>query len=315
MVATIGLLAGLPQDHREAVLNRPTLSNAHFVQDCNAWYLSSHQSHSKASHKFHNSQSYNSFQPNYRSGCSSQIGNTNSTPHYSGQTSQQPNQNPYQHPNQHSLSPSFNPRPQPTPQPRRDLASVACFKCNRLGHYANTCPSHPTPSGTWQSNNTQAPTPQPNAVPNRPPTQPVAQTPTRPSPVPRNNSHSVHLINTSNPSEPESFVEPDIPQLLGSVYNDPPLNHFEDLFKKTIISSFSPIMPINLTSLSVSLGLDLSTDGKDSCLDKQRNTKRVLGSTLSSRALLVMVRSSSLMPKLAVGTGSEPQMVASPESE
>ncbi len=228
MVATIGLVAGLPQDHREAVLNRPTLSNAHFVQDCNAWYLSSHQSHSKAPHKFHNSQSYNSFQPNYRSVCSSQIGNTNSTPHYSGQTSQQPNQNPYQHPNQHSLSPSFNPRPQRTPQPRRDLASVTCFKCNRLGHYANTCPSHPTPSVTWQSNNTQAPTPQPNAVPNSPPTQPVAQTPTRPSPVPRNNSRPVRLINTSNLSEPESFVEPDIPQLLGSVHNDPPLNHFEE---------------------------------------------------------------------------------------
>ena len=53
MMATTGVVAGLPQEHREAVLNRPSLSNNHFIQ-CNAWYLSSSQANYKSnSHYSH----------------------------------------------------------------------------------------------------------------------------------------------------------------------------------------------------------------------------------------------------------------------
>ncbi len=32
LVATLGVVAGLAQEQREAVINRPSLSNAHFIQ-------------------------------------------------------------------------------------------------------------------------------------------------------------------------------------------------------------------------------------------------------------------------------------------
>ncbi len=43
LAAMLGVVAGLTQEQREAVINRPSLSNAHFIQKCNSWYLASHQ--------------------------------------------------------------------------------------------------------------------------------------------------------------------------------------------------------------------------------------------------------------------------------
>ncbi len=47
LFATVGIVAGMSQDHREAVLNKPCASNSAFVQECNSWLLSSSVSHSK----------------------------------------------------------------------------------------------------------------------------------------------------------------------------------------------------------------------------------------------------------------------------
>jgi len=47
LFATVGLLAGMPQEHRDAVLNKPCQSNQLFIQECNTWYLSSVTPHNK----------------------------------------------------------------------------------------------------------------------------------------------------------------------------------------------------------------------------------------------------------------------------
>ncbi len=210
-LASIGVLAGLPQDHRDAVVNRPCLSSAQFVQECNAWYLASHQSHPKFSsssqnHKY-SSDSYNSSSSIHRQVYQSQSEYGQSSPRFNGQGYQRPNNHPnsgnhHSDPaNQCPNSPTALPRP--SPYPRRDLATVTCFRCNRLGHYANNCPYFPNKQ-TSQPSPAQ---PTPNTNPQ----------PTRPLPVPRTNSRPIRKVETldepllsEEPTPLNHFVEEDI---------------------------------------------------------------------------------------------------------
>ncbi len=211
-LASIGVLAGLPQDHRDAVVNRPCLSSAQFVQECNAWYLASHQSHPKFSsssqHHKYSSDSYNSSSSIHRQVYQSQSGYGQSPPRFNGQGYQRPNNHPnsgnhHSDPaNQCPNSPTALPRP--SPYPRRDLATVTCFRCNRLGHYANNCPYFPNKQTSSQPSPAQ---PTPNTNPQ----------PTRPLPVPRTNSRPIRKVETldepllsEEPTPLNHFVEEDI---------------------------------------------------------------------------------------------------------
>lgn len=166
MMATIGVVAGLPQDHRDAVLNRPCPSNARFIHDCNSWYLLSHQAaryqNIKYSRNNFQSNQYQSTRPISQNQPSRQT-SYHSTPH--PPSSSHSTQHPYS-----SHSPS---QPIPTPYPRRELSTVTCFRCNRLGHYANNCTFHPSspPTLNRQPDSNPAPSTRDSAHPNSQPCQ------------------------------------------------------------------------------------------------------------------------------------------------
>ncbi len=123
LVATLGVVAGLTQEQREAVINRPCLSNAHFIQECNSWYLASHQAVKNIPSYHPYSSNHSDYHHHSRSG-------------FNHGSSHQPQTTSNYHPNS-PLSPSHH------NIPRRDLSSVVCFKCNCLVHYANECMSRP----------------------------------------------------------------------------------------------------------------------------------------------------------------------------
>ncbi len=179
--ATIGILAGMSQEHRDSVLNKHCITNQSFVQECNTWCQT--PSHGKP------------FPPKFHHHKPHEHGAQSDSRHYDHRQSlnhktpllNSPTSHSY---TSHSHTPhSYTPHSH-TNHPRRDLNTVTCYKCNNIGHYANNCPitsisphsprQQPHPSQTSSSSN-----PTPSQQPNPP---------NRPIPVPRNNNRTVRRI-------------------------------------------------------------------------------------------------------------------------
>ncbi len=215
LFATVGLLAGMPQEHRDAVLNKPCQSNQLFIQECNTWYLSSVTPHNKPTpHKFYHGRPFDhhsDYKPpphgqNYYHrqpllSLPSQHSHTSqqNSPHYY----HTPHSNTSYHGNSQYPNPHHNSSYQrPTPPPN-DTSTVTCYKCNRIGHYADHCTATPTPSHppyrATQSHSNGA-TPNSNSS---------NSTPTRPTPVPRTNNRPIRRIDLNNhDSDPSSEPSP-----------------------------------------------------------------------------------------------------------
>ncbi len=153
--ATIGVLAGMPTELRETVLNRDydTLT---FINDCNT--VLSHSEHSDKpkclviTHHRGNFTNINNINQNFithlnwshfhshhssslpsNSYHSNPMNSQYPKPHYQSQQHQQSN-------NQHGNRQATPPATLIHSQPFRDLSSVTCYKCNQLEHYADKCP-------------------------------------------------------------------------------------------------------------------------------------------------------------------------------
>ncbi len=219
--AIIGVLAGMQPDARESVLNRQHHSIHSFLQDCSSLF-----SVAESKNKYHPSNAHsNSYHSNPQFSNPHHSNPYNSNPYHSNASQSSYRSYPSRHGNYHTqhnnhFKPHSNYSPNhpasyqpnhshPNSSHKRDISTVTCFKCNTLGHYANTCTAPPTQSLPPPRQ------PQPQTTPTS--SSNTSVTPTRPTPVPRSNPRSVRKVDIL--CSVSTFVD-DIT----------PLNHFDEEF-------------------------------------------------------------------------------------
>ncbi len=222
MTAIVAVLAGMPADARQSIMNNCYDDTNSLISECSATLSHSNISslRSRPTHHYGNRQNTHYHEPRYQ-GNSQQHShdthyqnhhpryprfgnnhfrqsNSHSSPqhHQDQHQSQHRNyhqqnhyfqpyqqQNHYSQPHQQSNQPYSNHQ---TSSDNRDTSSVICYKCNQMGHFANNCPSFQQHQQQQQLQQQQ---------------QPRQQTPFRPTPVPRTRSHPTRLVSLNNSSD------------------------------------------------------------------------------------------------------------------
>ncbi len=221
LFATVGVVAGMSQEHREAVLNKPCHTNQLFIQECNSWYLSSSSAHSKFHHQkpyydSHQESPHSNFSHPYRQ------------QHHATTVCHFWLHRPTIHTNPikaiHTL------RPFPDAISQLSLAT----NCNQLGHYVNACTVQSSVS-SQHTFNSQPQVSESQGSLNQ-------QHSCRPTPVPRNIPKPIRKVDIS-------------PQDTSPDEDATPLNCFddeEDLITQGIINGIeTPIMIDSGTTFSV----------------------------------------------------------------
>lgn len=199
--ATIGVLAGMSQEHRDVMINKPCTSNQSFIQECSQWCLPTSTFRSRT-HDTPTKGNYHSLGSQHQK-----------SPHGARSFSS------YQS-SKYNSAQAVSSNARPMSPVRRELSTVTCFKCNQLGHYANHCP--------LSSNSSQTPKPTETTNPDNS-GQSTHQIPksNRPVPVPRTNPRPIRQVELKHSLSEEVTL----PVISTSLESSPiPLNSFDDEF-------------------------------------------------------------------------------------